>query len=314
MYVGALPETMTLRNCWGWRFDGNRFTEAPADVRAPHAVRLLEHNRRALMRVLVDKVNELRKPYVSEALLGDELRRLKLEDARAYLNASGPAGSAQDRTYSALQAVAVSRNASLKDTAELICKRAEQTNEVLIATERVRERFALLIAQAKSDGDLLWLRAVLVQEVYPELARQFRFVPDNTEPSDPTARLSEHHLVHEIARLKAQLREEINRQRTEIDAGYLAHTEVLKFKAQIAHWVLAPSGEAPAGVDLLEDQARHSGLTLEAAAKRVLAELARSGAVLSSTERLKDQMLSRIDKVQTLEDVRQLDAELQRRG
>lgn len=306
-YTGGLPEALTLRNCWSWRFDGNRFTHAEDDDHVPRSERLLEHNRRALMRILIDKVNALRKPYLSEALLGDELRRQKLEQARAYLDAGE---SAVESSYPVLQTVAVSRNTSLTDAAKLICKRAQQMNDVLIATERIRERFALLIAQAKTDSDLLWLRAVLIQEVHPELARQFRFIPDNTEPGNPTAPLASHHRVHEIARLKAQLREEINRQRAEVDGGYIEHSEILKFKAQIARAVLSGSGEAPGGVDLLEEQARHSGSTLEAIAKKVLAELAASGAILSRTERLKEQMLSRIENIQTLEDVMQLDEAL----
>jgi hypothetical protein len=304
-YRGALPNGMTLRNCWSWRFNGSDFVDAKAEGHVPKAQALLEHNRRALMRILTDKIDELRKPYVAQALLGNELRRLKLDEARAYL--SDP--TSRER-YGVLEAVAVSRNISMLVAAELIIKRAGQMEEMLIATERIRERFSSLIEQATSDKDLLSLRSALLQDVYPELSRKLRFVPPNTEPRDSTAPLADHHRMHEIGRLKAQLRERINKERSKVDSDYLGHTEALKFKAQIARWVLAPTGEAPRGIDLLEGYAQGRGLVLEEAARQIFVELVSAGRVLLNTERMKDRLLADIESIRTLADIQRIETEL----
>ncbi|KPD14805.1 hypothetical protein ADM96_37310 [Burkholderia sp. ST111] len=304
-YRGALPANMTLRNCWSWRFNGSSFVEAKGERPLTKAQVLLEHNRRALVRILTDKIDALRRPYVVQAALGEDMRRLKLEEAQAYL--CDPTSREQ---YRVLEAVAVARNISLLSAAELVIKQADQTREVLIATERIRERFSLLIAQASSDEELLRLRGELLKDVYPELSSRLGFWSSHTEPRDPAAHLAEHHRVHEITRLKVQLRQRINDMRRSVDAGYVWHTEVLKFKARIAKWVVAPTGETPLGIDVVESYASSRGLTLEVAAKQILADFVNAGNTLSSTERLKDKLLARIESIRTLADIQKIEGEL----
>lgn len=304
-YRGTLPSNMTLRNCWSWRFNGSGFVEARGERPVPKSQALLDHNRKALMRILTDKIDVLRKPYVVQAALGNELRNLKLEEALAYL--SDPTSREH---YSVLEAVAVARNISLLSAAELVKSRADQTRDALIETERIRERFSLLISEASSDDELLRLRAELLKDVYPELSSRLGFISSNTEPRDPAALLTEHHRVHEIARLKVQLRQRINEKRRMLDAGYIGHADVLKFKARIAQWVLTPVGETPVGIDMLEGYASSRGLTLEVAAKHILMEFANAGRALSSTERLKDQMLARIESVRAFVDIKKIEDEL----
>ncbi|MDP9651432.1 hypothetical protein [Paraburkholderia caledonica] len=304
-FRGALPADMTLRNCWSWRFNGIRFIKAATAVPVPRTQALLEHNRRALMRILTEKIDELRKPYAAQALMGDEMRRLKLDDAHSYFNET----TSQQR-FDALEAVAVARNISIAAAADLVRKRAEQAKEMLIATERIRERFSLLIAQANRDDELLRLRAALLQDVYPELSRQFKFVPANTQVRDLCAPLAQHHKVHEISRLKVQLRECVNEARARIDSEYLGHAEILKFKAQIARWVLSPTGDVPRGIDLLENYAHARGLALEAGAKRILVEMAEASNTLLHTERVKDRMSASIENIRTEADIQRIQAEL----
>jgi hypothetical protein len=301
-YVGALPGGMTLRNCWSWRFNGNSFVLA--DTKAPRstAERLLDSNRAALMRILVEKIDQIRKPYAASSVLGENIRRLKLEEARAWMHAPTSRPS-----FAAIEATALARNLSMQAAAELVSLRSTQTDEVLIATERVRERFALLIQNAQSNDELLRLRNVLMQDVYPELSTQLRFPVSNTTPLDPTTPLLEHQAVHEKSRLRAMLRERINEVRVGIDGGYAAQAEIMKFKVQAADWVLTETGARPPGVKLLEEEANARHIPLEETARRVLRESACSVQLLWQTERARAQLDARIDSILTIGEIELVD-------
>ncbi|GLZ23097.1 hypothetical protein [Burkholderia plantarii] len=304
-YRGDLPPSMTLGNCWSWRFNGSDFAEAPPARHPNRAEAMIEHNRRALERILNDKINELRRPYAANCELGDELRQMKADEARAF--SEDPSSRAH---FGVLEGVALSRGISMAEAADLICKRAEQTRQALLATERMRERFTLLIAQANSEEALLRLRAILIQEIHPELSRKLKFAHPNIEPHQPQKCLTDHHRVHEISRLRARLREHINDVRSKLDDGYLRHDDILSLKIKGAAWVLSPVGDAPAGVGLLKNLADARGITMEAAASRILQEMANTAQILSQTERLKDLIEAQIDRVQTLEDIEQLEGKL----
>ena len=56
-YQGPLPKDMTLRNCWGWRFNGGVFKDAREAPRQSAAESLLENNRKALRRLLREKID-----------------------------------------------------------------------------------------------------------------------------------------------------------------------------------------------------------------------------------------------------------------
>jgi hypothetical protein len=301
-YVGALPDGMTLRNCWSWRFNGNSFVLA--DVKGPRSTadRLVDSNRAALMRILNEKIDQIRKPYAASSVLGETIRSLKFDEARAWLHAPTSRPS-----FAALEAVALARNMSMQAAAELVCLRAAQTDEMLIATERVRERFALLIQNAQSNDELLRLRNALMHDVYPELSTQLRFSIPNTTPRDPMAPLSEHQAVHEKSRLRAMLRERINDVRASVDGGYAAQAEIMKFKAKAADWVLTETGARPSGVKLLEEEANARHVSLEETARRVLKEFAHSSQLLWQTEQARAQLDARIDSISTVGEIELVD-------
>jgi len=293
VYRGLLPPTITLRNCWSWRFDGNKFTKAPETPVHNTAELLRERNRQTLFDILNEKVNELRKPYVSELVLGETLRIRKRLEAQAYLS-----GQRTAEPLRALEAVAVARAISMEDAAQLICRRAEQTEDVLIATERIRERFAQLIGRAETNDDLLLLKKALLEDIYPELSQRTKFALNLTVPVVPDEPLSASRKAHEVGCLKAQLREHINQERRRIDESYLGHVELLKFKGDLARWFLSSTGEKPSGFELLEAYATARSLSLESASRAILEELANASKVLSATEVLKDKMLAEIERIE----------------
>ncbi len=288
---------MTLRNCWGWRFNGGVFTDAREDNKQPAHEALLENNRRALLRILQDKIDQLRKPYQPACLLGHEIRQYKHAEARAYVSDGGLS------TYTFLEGVAVAHSFSLAEAAQLITKRAEQTESILQATEKLRERFSLLITQAQTEKDLLQLRNLLLDDVYPELTRQFKFTLRNTEPLSANTPLSLTHRVHERARLRVQLREKINEKRAAFHSHYAHNEEMIKLKAQLARWALNPSGPRPAGMEILESLAQARQLSLEEIAQQVLGALDAAGRCLVETEIVKDRLLAQIDAMASLHDI-----------
>lgn len=303
-YQGALPPGMTLRNCWGWRFNGGTF----ADARERNAVsgqeRLLEANRTALQRLLREKVDAVRAPFLPDCAHGAAMRERKLAEARRYL---GEPERASATAYPLLASLAVARNISVLEAARLIEAKAEETERVLAESERFREQLKHAIAAASTQAELLQLREWLLDKVYPALSEKFAYAVQDTEPPDLDSPVAETHRRHEIARLKAQLREAINRQRESLHSGYIGNDDMRKQKARLAQALLAlPQGhlaDHDAGPVGAYAQARRVGL--EDACLQLVGAMNRDAELLARTEKLKDEWLARIDAIRTLRDVRE---------
>lgn len=88
-YTGDLPVSMTLRNCWGWRFNGSSFVDAREVVKNTREETLIESNRQVLLKILNEKINVIRQPFMPSCRGGDVVRELKLLEAEDYLALSG---------------------------------------------------------------------------------------------------------------------------------------------------------------------------------------------------------------------------------
>ena len=169
-----------------------------------------------------------------------------------------------------------------------------------------------MIRLADSQELLLKLRATLLEDVHPELSRDFIFVLPHWVPVDKTKPMSEAYRLHEISRLKAQLREKINAKRSEFHSQYLQNEEALKMKTQLARWILLPQEKRPANLDfsLLENYANVRSILMEDAAKAILVLVKNAGRVLLETEMKKDELLSRIEQVRGIQDVEEVARDL----
>jgi hypothetical protein len=305
-YGGALPEPMTLRNCWGWRFNGGVFTDArDAPKKTAHET-LIESNRKALLKLLQEKIDAVREPFLPGCRQGDTVRQIKLSEARACLDGA-------DEAFPHLQAVATARSIGVLEAARLIVAKAQETQRVLLESERFRESLTQAIRTAQTQAQLLELRGWLLDRVYPELSREFRFRIENTEPPDLDRPLDDIQRRHETARLKAQLREVVNHQRAAVHSDYVQNDEVRKHKARLARAVLHNGGVPPHGLDvaLLEAYAQARRTDVATAARMIVHAMAVAAEVLTRSEILKDRLLARIDAVKTLADVRAVAAELE---
>ena len=306
-YLGDLPAEMSLRNCWRWRFNGGVFTDTkPKGVARPPRVPLLDHNRKALLQILNDKIDGVRAQYAPSCIMGALAREQKLREAERYRTAR------EGGEYPMLEAVAQARNLALADAAQLVKDRAAFAGNAIAETERVRERFALAIASAKTEDELLALRERLLDEVYPRMTEKFVFKLEKTEPVDADKPLGPTHLRHERTRLRAQLRERINEKRSAITSQYVLDDVITRHKGALAERLLASKGKKPEGMDysVLDTYAKARGLELVQAAREVLKELTETGKVLAETEKLKDTLLAEIAGAKSLADIRRVSARI----
>jgi len=307
-HLGELPAEMTLRNCWSWRYDGEKFLDAREAPARPKREALVENNRRALMTLLNDKIAAVRAPYEPSTAMGEAVRRAKLDEAIHFQSlAVAPAAPPPGRRseYPLLEAAAVARNITMTAAAELIVTKAMECTTVLCESERFREQMARAIEVAETDTDLLALREWLLNDIYPALSERFKYPIDRTKPIDPDAPLDAVTLTHERARLKAQLREKINLKRASLHSDYVQNDAMLKHKAKLAQLVLANGGVAPEGVDctLLQSYAEARGMELAEVARLVDQGLNSASQLLSHTEVSKDLIIYNIESTKTAIDI-----------
>lgn len=278
-YQGELPTGMTLQNCWAWRFNGNAFVYAGDAKVKDGRESLLNANKKALHRILNEKIHRIRKPYEPSNAYGYEIRARKLKEAQSFIDGK------EDASCDFLQATAQARNISVPDVASLVVERAKQEKQMLVSTERVRERMALLIDQADSDERLLGLRSVLLEDVYPELSREFKYRPVDTTPVNAEAPLPRHAVVQERARLTAGLREAINQIR-QGGHPYAYDDHVWQHKARIAaqYMQAGDSAAATKANPLLESVSRATGMSVTEVAQFWLSQLGLWSRKLIETE------------------------------
>jgi len=288
-FRGALPQGMTLRNCWRWRFDGMAFADAGKPPPANKASTLLAHNRQSLLDQLAERIQALRSPLEPSTPQGHELRARKLAAARAFL-AGEPAAEILLTTAAAhqLPVAAMARN--------LLALAAER-DAVMANTEALRESLAVAVRRATSQTELLELRQRLINEVAADrLEPQPPTVPHTTPATQADAPMSEATLVDERLRLRLQLRNRINDLRRPWQSHYLLDDTIVARKAELAAAVLRAGGALPAGMDgtLLLSHAAARGQNLAVAAREVQEDLRQMRNVLVATESMKDALLLRI--------------------
>ncbi len=307
-FSGDLPQEMTLRNCWGWRFNGGVFKDVREPKIRPELERLLDSNRRALLGLLHEKVNKARSAWRSACDLGTEVRQRKLQQAVKFRSLEST--SAHDvEELNLLRGVAIARSMTMSDAASLVISQDHEMWRELENTEHLRERFDVAIREAKSNEALITLRQQLLDEIWPETSREFAYPSMVTEPQDLSKPLSDVHRAHEVARLGAQLRQIINARRTFVHKQYVDDDTVLRHKARLAQAVLNKV-EGGADLRLLDNFSRVHKLSLADSARLVLGTMNEAAQILVNTEITKDRMLAEIEGIENLRDVQRLGAAL----
>lgn len=79
-WLEEIPNGMTLNNCFNWQIDGNKLVNTASAPRKP--VDLFEQNKTKVKQLLIEKINDARRPYFSKAVGGDYIRDRKLKEAQ----------------------------------------------------------------------------------------------------------------------------------------------------------------------------------------------------------------------------------------
>lgn len=311
-YLGELPAAMTLRNCWGWRFNGGVFKDVRDPEPKPQLEQLLESNRRALLALLRDKISQARNRYSPTCAMGADVRHLKRLEAQRYLAGTASADQHKETdSYPMLSALATARGISLREAAVLVEGRQEDTLHMLALTEQVREHYVQAIHRTQSQDDMIRLRRELLDTVLPDLSSRFPFPASAFVPEDWDRPLSEIHKVHETARLRAQLREIVNAKRSAFHEGYLGNDHIARKRLVQARALLDGSTtESAQDLALLESYANRHQLVLQEAALQLVQAAENADEALVSTELMKDAMQARIDAVANLRDIRAIGRDL----
>lgn len=299
-FTGALPDGMSLRNCWRWRFNGMDFVDAGSVKAPPESQTLLENNRQALMDLLARRIDALRKPFEPETLAGAQLRALKAVEARAFLNGELAAPVLLGESAAAYRC-------GLDEMSHRVLDAEAARLRVLIESEAQRERLAVAIRSASTQEELQELRERILEEVAADRVEPAAFKPKHTTPERMSETLDARTVDMERARLRLQLRNRINDLRRGCASQYLLDDLVTARRVEIAVAVQRAGGALPEGVDgtLLLSHAAARGERLIEAARAVTEEAQSMRQTLMLTEQMKDAMLARISSVMTLEDVRQ---------
>ncbi|SDI66722.1 hypothetical protein SAMN05660652_03829 [Propionivibrio dicarboxylicus] len=303
-YVGILPSAMTLRNCWAWRFNGQVFSGTAEEPVPALETSSLDGEKASLLRALSEKIESVRAPFMPSCLFGELARREKLKEARDYL-ARAKGRVPEEEKFELLEAVAVARGCAMWQAARLIVIKAEETERVVKESERFREKMNQAIAAAGNQATLLELRERLLEASFPGLSTRFESDADRMEPVNHQGVLGEVHRRHEMSRLKAQLRETINRKRRLNHSDYIGNDELVRHKALLARSLLENGGKPREREDysILESYAVARGLPLAKAAVLLASAVGANWERLTSTERIKDTILARIDAITTLGDI-----------
>ncbi|WP_198971794.1 hypothetical protein [Xylophilus sp. ASV27] len=304
-FHGPLPEGMTLRNCWRWRFNGGVFIDAQTPAAKPQQELLLESNRKALRRILLEKINAVRASQAPKGTLGASIRAEKLRQANAYIAQPEECGD-----IGFLHGVALARGLSLLEAAQLIICKAADTWHVLQETEQVLEQFTVAIQGARTQEALLAVRESLLQDAYPALSRTCRYPVANTVPIDVDRPLGPVHLCHEKARLRTLLVQHINKLRKSEETDCIAHSDISERRYRAAKAFLQFPGTTSDEneIALLNGYAAAQEIALEDAARQVLKDVSQSNQLLAWSENERIRLLRHISIIRTLADIRRVEA------
>lgn len=140
----ALPMGMTHENCWDWKLVGDKLL---LEVNTPttYPKTLIEHNKERMLKFLIERVNEHRRPYDPSCHHSDWVRTIKLAEAK---DGGGPL----------LSAMATELGYSLQEMCEEILFKDRQYKKVLIDTEIFKETYKEKISIAVNNEELYQFR------------------------------------------------------------------------------------------------------------------------------------------------------------
>lgn len=114
-HYGTRPVEMELSNCWNWKLIGNKLVNTEATV--PNTpVTLFEHNRKETRKLLIEKINNARKPLLPSCTGGDLIRNFKITDNDFIKQLAKSAGLTEEQYLANVQLAKQLNEEKLKNT------------------------------------------------------------------------------------------------------------------------------------------------------------------------------------------------------
>lgn len=205
-FQGTLPSKMTLANCWRWRFNGGVFTDTGKTTSAqPSQETLIENNRKTIRKLLEEKIDGIRRPYIPSCIFAERVRTEILSEAYRYLKQEH-----LQQGFPYLSGFASARGIGLEDAASRVINRESEFSDMLQATEAVLQKYTQLIIGAKTNSDLAKLRDDILNNVAPDTSQKYRYKPPHVTPINKTAALHPELLEAEKSCLRATLKQKMS--------------------------------------------------------------------------------------------------------
>jgi hypothetical protein len=299
---GPLPPEMTLKNCWGWRYRGMAFIDARDKSAVNPKDSLLAHNKKALRELLQDKIKAMRQRFASPSIFGDEIRQMRLSEARQIL-----AGQAPDAAGLLAHSAQI-RGIGVQEMAQRTVTAFERQQQALIHSEMLQDQLMAAIDCSKEQMQLLEIREQIMSDLAPEVNEKYKIKSEHTTPQKIKQSLAPDEITQEQLRLGIELRLKINALRQPYLSDYLLDDVVMQHKMRMAQAVISNRGQAPANQDvlLLVSHAAARQQTLLEAAHDVLSEMNQTAQIILESEQLKDAFLAKISAAQSPTDFEQL--------
>jgi hypothetical protein len=299
---GQLPAEMTLKNCWGWRYRGMEFIDARDKNHLNDADSLMEHNKKALHELLQEKIKAIRRSFAPTSIFGDEIRQMRLNEARKILEGQDPIFPSLIRHSAQIRGI------SLQEMARRTVAAFERQKKALIQTEMLQDQLMATIDRSTEQAQLLSIREQIISDLAPEINENYKIKLEHTTPQKIKQTLTADEITQERIRLTVALRLKINEFRHPYISEYLLDDMVMQHKVIMAEAVIANRGQNPKNQDilLLISHAAARQQTLLEAAHEVLTEMNQTAQLVMESEQMKDAFLAKISMAQSAKDFEQL--------
>jgi hypothetical protein len=138
------PSDMKLNNCWNWRIEGDKLVNTEINNNPP-PLTLFQQNRNKVRNLLVEKINDARRPYFSKAVGGDYIRDRKLKEAQ---EGNGPM----------VEQLANDQGKDIATVCSEIIAAYRKFAYVMARTEELKLKYQKAINEATQDSQLWAIR------------------------------------------------------------------------------------------------------------------------------------------------------------
>ncbi len=286
--IDEKPEAVTQANAAAWCYSETKFTPYEVNQRPANTIPLPEYNKQALEKLLLDKIDALRKTSLNASSVDSATR--KLWESERKLFESGILSSSSLPLH---LNKAASQNKTIAELIEVENGEKTRKKALFILTEKTRENFLHEIHQADAK-QLYSLRERILGEIPSitvTLENQHEFPKCSLQDEDAQLRI-------EIERLRIALKQKSNQIRLPYVSGFQGN-DIAQKTLLLAARNYQAIGIASHHLDIktLIAYAASRSLSITDAAAQIIDGHQELLSMLFDTEQLKDSVFIQIEQV-----------------